>query len=89
MSYPKLWFNYDWLEKLGLEEPQTTEELYEVLKAFKTQDPNGNGKANEIPLTGSIEWSCALEYYLMNSLSIQMQHFHLQTPDLPKLDDVK
>ncbi len=67
MSYPKLWFNYDWLEKLGLEEPQTTEELYEVLKAFKTQDPNGNGKADEIPLTGSIEWSCALEYYLMNS----------------------
>ena len=28
--------------------PTTTEEFYEVLKAFKTQDPNGNGKAFRI-----------------------------------------
>jgi len=67
LSYPKLWFNYNWLDKLGLKEPQTTDELYTVLKAFKTKDPNGNGKADEIPLTGGVEWSCALEYYLMNS----------------------
>lgn len=39
----------DWLNKLGLEEPTTIPELYEVLKAFKTQDPNGNGKVDEIP----------------------------------------
>ena len=38
-----------WLDKLGLEVPETTEELYNVLKAFKEQDPNGNGKADEIP----------------------------------------
>lgn len=67
MSYPKLWFNYAWMEKLGLSEPQTTEELYNVLKAFKEKDPNGNGQADEIPLTGGIEYSEALEYYLMNS----------------------
>lgn len=42
----------DWLDKLGLEQPETPEELYEVLKAFKTQDPNGNGKADEIPMSG-------------------------------------
>lgn len=42
----------DWLDKLGLEQPKTPEELYEVLKAFKTQDPNGNGKADEIPMSG-------------------------------------
>lgn len=40
----------DWLEKLGLKEPETTEELYKVLKAFKEQDPNGNGKKDEVPL---------------------------------------
>ena len=39
----------DWLNKLGLKEPQTIDELYEVLVAFKTKDPNGNGKADEIP----------------------------------------
>ena len=42
----------DWLDKLGLKMPTTTDELYNVLKAFKTGDPNGNGKADEIPFTG-------------------------------------
>jgi len=42
----------DWLEKLDLEIPVTTDEVYEVLKAFKTQDPNGNGEADEIPMSG-------------------------------------
>lgn len=39
----------DWLDKLGLKIPTTTDELYNVLKAFKTRDPNGNGRADEIP----------------------------------------
>lgn len=42
----------DWLEKLGLEVPQNTDDLYKVLKAFKEQDPNGNGEADEIPMSG-------------------------------------
>jgi len=67
MSYPKLWLNYQWLENLGLEEPQTTDDLYNVLKAFKEQDPNGNGLADEIALTGSTAYSCAVEYWVMNS----------------------
>ena len=50
---PKAWYYKPWLDKLGLEVPQTTEEFYEMLQAFKTQDPNGNGQADEIPLTGS------------------------------------
>ncbi|WP_199615826.1 extracellular solute-binding protein [Paenibacillus alkalitolerans] len=40
----------DWLEKLGLTEPKTIDEWYTVLKAFKEQDPNGNGEADEIPI---------------------------------------
>lgn len=44
------WFiRQDWLDKLGLEQPKNAEELYTVLKAFKEQDPNGNGEADEIP----------------------------------------
>lgn len=39
----------DWLEKLGLNEPETTEEWYQVLKAFKEMDANGNGRSDEIP----------------------------------------
>lgn len=40
-----------WLDALGLDMPTNTQELYDVLKAFKEGDPNGNGKADEIPLS--------------------------------------
>ncbi|RBW70861.1 ABC transporter substrate-binding protein [Bacillus taeanensis] len=43
--------NKAWLDKLGLEMPTTLEEYHDVLKAFKEQDPNGNGKQDEIPLS--------------------------------------
>lgn len=43
--------NGKWLDALGLKQPKDTEELYNVLKAFKEKDPNGNGQADEIPLT--------------------------------------
>lgn len=39
----------DWLDKLGLTAPKTLDDWYTVLKAFKEKDPNGNGKADEIP----------------------------------------
>ena len=34
----------DWMEKLNLEEPKTLDDFYNVFKAFKEQDPDGNGK---------------------------------------------
>ncbi|WP_409341502.1 ABC transporter substrate-binding protein [Paenibacillus sp. MBLB4367] len=36
----------DWLKKLNLDVPKTTEELYKVAKAFTEQDPDGDGKKN-------------------------------------------
>lgn len=50
--YGKMWINTDWLENLNLEMPKTTEEYKKVLEAFKNNDPNGNGKKDEIPLSG-------------------------------------
>ncbi len=44
------WINTRWLENVGMDMPTTKEEFYEVLKAFKEQDANGNGDPNdEIP----------------------------------------
>ncbi|TMV47876.1 extracellular solute-binding protein [Paenibacillus mesophilus] len=40
----------DWLDKLGLKMPTTTEEFVNVLKAFKEQDPGGN-KDKNIPFS--------------------------------------
>ncbi|TBL74566.1 extracellular solute-binding protein [Paenibacillus thalictri] len=48
----KMFINKKWLDKLGLPMPQTTDELYTTFKAFKEKDPNGNGKADEVPWSG-------------------------------------
>lgn len=64
----KMFVYQPFLDKLGLKAPTTTDELYTVLKAIKTQDPNGNGKADEIPMAGSIVgWSDNIERFLLNS----------------------
>jgi len=41
------WINQEWLDHLGLPSPETTDDLYKVLKAFKENDPNGNGLQDE------------------------------------------
>ncbi len=51
--YPKIWINEPWLKAIGMEMPTTTDEFYNVLQAFKTEDPNGNGEADEIPLSAT------------------------------------
>ncbi|MBW7456421.1 extracellular solute-binding protein, partial [Paenibacillus sepulcri] len=45
----------DWLDKLGLAAPTTTDELYTVLKAFVEQDPDGNGKKDTIGYAGFVD----------------------------------
>ncbi|WP_233530928.1 extracellular solute-binding protein [Paenibacillus alkalitolerans] len=42
----------DWLDKLNLDMPETVEDYKEMLRAFRDQDPNGNGQADELPTTG-------------------------------------
>ncbi|MBQ2956755.1 MAG: extracellular solute-binding protein [Clostridia bacterium] len=44
--------NNTFLEALDMELPKTLEEYYNYLVAVKTQDPNGNGIADEIPMSG-------------------------------------
>ncbi|WP_246147877.1 extracellular solute-binding protein [Nonomuraea turkmeniaca] len=34
----------DWLKKVGLEAPKTTDDLYKIAEAFTKKDPDGNGK---------------------------------------------
>ncbi|MBB6734739.1 extracellular solute-binding protein [Cohnella sp. CBP 2801] len=64
----KMWLNTDWLKKLNLEMPATTEDFKKVLEAFKTKDPNGNGKADEVPISGSVNWNWTSPVpFLMNA----------------------
>ena len=65
-SSQRMWMNGAWLDKLGLEVPTTLDEMYNVLKAFKEQDPNGNGKADEIGVSGAITgWGTKIVDYFM------------------------
>ena len=43
----------DWLDNLGLEMPTTLDELTEVLRAFTTQDPDGNGEDDTYGMSGA------------------------------------
>jgi putative aldouronate transport system substrate-binding protein len=64
----RFFINTQFLEKLGMKEPTTTEELYQYLKAVKTRDPNGNGRADEIPYITSIDgWMASVEGFIMNA----------------------
>ncbi|CAM3377884.1 extracellular solute-binding protein [Marinicrinis lubricantis] len=36
--------NKDWMEAVGMDAPKTIDEFYELLKAFKEQDPDQDGK---------------------------------------------
>lgn len=64
-AYPKIYLRQDWMDTLGLEMPETTEELREVLRAFVNNDPNGNGEKDEIGLLGATTWNTMVEYALM------------------------
>lgn len=45
-----MYINKTWLDQLGMEIPDTVDEYYEALKAFKENDMNGNGdKEDELP----------------------------------------
>lgn len=44
-------YRKDWADKLGIEAPTNVDQFYNMLKAFKEQDPDGDGQDNTIGLT--------------------------------------
>lgn len=82
LAYPKFYIRQDWLDALDLDMPTNTDELKEVLTAFVTQDPNGNGQADEIGLLGGTDFNLMLEYGIIgNSFVTVKPDFWLYTPD--------
>jgi putative aldouronate transport system substrate-binding protein len=60
--------NLKWLKKLNLKQPETTDELYSVLVAFRDKDPNGNQKKDEIPLAADLNGV----NYIANSFGLEL-----------------
>jgi len=64
----KVWLYDPFVKKLGAQYPTTTDEYYKLLKKIQTSDPNGNGKADEIPFAGSATgWHDRAEEFFINS----------------------
>lgn len=79
-----MWVYEPWLEKLNLDMPETTDDFYNLLKAFKEQDPNGNGKADEIPLAalGVKHWQ-GIEPYLMSAfLPVGSERYYVENGEV-------
>ncbi|WP_195576907.1 extracellular solute-binding protein [Paenibacillus sp. 1001270B_150601_E10] len=65
-----MWYNGKFLKALGYDKvPQNIDELYTYLKRVKTEDPNGNGQADEIPLT-SVKLNDGIRMWLMGSFGL-------------------
>jgi len=85
------WINEVWIKNVGKEYPKTLEDLYELFKAFKEQDANGNGNPNdEIPTSGRV-----LDEIILNALGIPVKgssglNFYLKdgTPTVICTDDL-
>lgn len=62
----RMWINTKWLKQLNLQPPKTTDDLYKALKAFKENDPNGNGKKDEIPfIAANVKNNNILQDYIV------------------------
>lgn len=74
--------NQQWLDKLGLEAPKTIDELYDVLVAFRDQDPNGNGKKDEIPMIAPVNGNYQrIVDYILNAFVYTNSTIHFNVTD--------
>ena len=62
-----VFINQEWLDELGLDMPTTADELYTVLVAFRDNDPNGNGKKDELPMVGNAASCNGIAAWVMNA----------------------
>ena len=49
------WVRKDWLDKLGLKAPKTVDDIEAIARAFIEQDPDGDGAADTVGLTGTLQ----------------------------------
>ena len=81
--YEMLYINQTWLDNLGLEMPRTWDEFINVMLAFTTQDPNGNGKPDEIPMMGAAGFARSnTPNWIINNFT----HYHMSHTVQPNAD---
>ncbi|NOU70216.1 extracellular solute-binding protein [Paenibacillus sp. LMG 31458] len=81
-----LFLRNDWLKKLNLKVPTTSDELFEVMKAFTEKDPDGNGKNDTYGFIGGMNKEGTLQTYGFDYL---MWMFGVNPPSAIEVKDNK
>jgi len=67
-AWSGIFIRKDWLDKLGLGIPKTTQEFYNAMVAFKEKDPGGLGAGRVVPMTAAREiynnWHALLDSFI-------------------------
>lgn len=57
----------DWLENLGMDYPETIDELYEMARAFTEDDPDGNGQDDTVGMVAAGTWNLQDIFYAFDA----------------------
>lgn len=72
------WLRKDWMDKLGLDAPETVEDVENIVHEFVQKDPGGNGKGETVGLVCDDELTggCGYSYEYQNDIILQASgHF--------------
>ncbi len=74
-SVDLMWIRQDWLDKFGLEIPQTMDELLTVIDKFTNEDPDGDGENNTYGIGGCRFSKCIWRWlWWIEDSSMHMVH---------------
>lgn len=73
-----IWINKAWLDTLELSMPGTLADYEEALRAFATKDPNGNVKADEVPLSLVGPWEAR---FFLHAFGLTPNDYNLYVDD--------
>jgi len=84
-----VYINQKWLDNLGLEAPTNWDEMVAVLRAFRDNDPNGNGKKDEIPMLGAANVTAVyagdIPSWLLNNFTFVSDNYFYNVDENGKL----
>ena len=80
------WYNGDWLKNMNITEeqlPDTLDGYYKLMKRFQTEDPNGNGIADEQPMCFASTGEAAdVNVYILPAFGIANARFYAEDGEI-------
>ncbi len=71
-------YRSDWAEKLGIDPPETLDEFHDMLVAFTTEDPDGNGQDDTYGMGGNNDLTYGGFPMVFGAYGVNPSFFHLR-----------